>query len=164
MLDPVKCFKILNIRLGASNFTSVSDVAETVINNERCTVQSRRWVTHEFIDRETQTGTISLLAATVHLGVRLLEAKIDESAGSKPKALYTIEANFIAEFEVIADDFNETSLRKFLDSNAAHIAWPFWRHHVFVVLQTACLPVIQVPLLAGVRKLENEQGSLKNDS
>jgi hypothetical protein len=150
--DPTKSFRLNNIRLASANFTTVENVAEMVIDQEDHTIQTRRWVFHSFVDRVTDSGSINLLQVSVNLGLRLVESldSSSETSEEDEKIVYTIEVALITEFELMDTSFSEEDVEQFAERNAVHVAWPFWRQHVFSTLQSASLPVLQIPLMAGV--------------
>ncbi|HTC27253.1 hypothetical protein [Dyella sp.] len=158
MLDPVKCFDLSNIRLAYSTFRTMSHIGEVVIDDDKCVIQTRRWVEHEFVTRELMDDVeVNFLIATVHLGMRLVNDEQDKGGESDESAeegdpIYVIEAGFVAEFKVVCEEFDEESLQDFTSKNAPHVVWPFWRQHVCGTLQSASLPVVQVPLMAKVRE------------
>ncbi len=156
MLDPVKCFNLTNIRLAYSTFRTMPNIGEVTIDGDRCVIQSRRWAEHEFVSRELAGMQTKFLIATVHLGMRIVDEEQEKDSESGEPAqnaepIYLIEAGFIAEFKVVCEEFDAESLQDFTSNNAPHVVWPFWRQHVCATLQSASLPVVQVPLMAKVR-------------
>lgn len=153
MLDPIKCFRLKNIRLISSNFSTVEDVGEKLIEEAECTVQTRRWVQPGFVTRETSGEQMSLLLVTVNLGLRLVDAHA--SANEEATPIYTLEASFVTEFEVLSTEFDNSSLDEFSTKNAAHVVWPYWRQHVASTLHAASLPALQIPLMAGIKSQDS---------
>ena len=83
-----------------------------------------------------------LLLIKVELGVRLVDSvdDIDET-----KVFVEIEADYIVQYRLL-DELDETALSCFADYNAVHNVWPFWRQHVFDLVQRSRLPHINIPL------------------
>lgn len=80
----------------------------------------------------------------VRLGTRVVKDVEDEN----PPVYFVIEATFLIEYEMVAP-LEDGALKTFADFNAVHNAWPFWRQHVYDVVQRARLPHLDVPLFAG---------------
>lgn len=80
----------------------------------------------------------------VRLGTRVVKDVADEN----PPVYFVIEATFLVEYEMVAP-LGEDALKTFADFNAIHNVWPFWRQHVYDVVQRARLPHVDVPLFAG---------------
>lgn len=87
----------------------------------------------------------SLLSIKVDLGVRLIEAAEEIDPDS---AFIEIEADFIVQY-LLLDEVPDDALKAFSEFNGVHNAWPFWRQHVFDVVQRGNLPKIEVPLFSG---------------
>lgn len=144
MLDATRCLKVRAIRLESASFDSLDGISETILEQERYTVQTRRATTFKFVDRDDAR----FLLGIVRFGVRLINPADEGSAGDV--IFYSIEAGFVAEFEVVSQDYDEAGFEEFIDKNVAHVVWPFWRQHVYSTLQTACLPLLPIPLMAGL--------------
>lgn len=88
------------------------------------------------------------LQVLVQLGTRLL------IGGEKPDnggaVQFAIEADFLVRYAA-AEDVDDASLDAFATFNAVHNAWPFWRQHVFDIVQRARLPHLEVPLFSGTK-------------
>lgn len=154
-LDPIESFKVSNVRLSASQLQTAERIESIEITKKTSLVQARRWVTHYFSTYELEGNSGEFLLAQVHLGLRVVARTAqDDGEGSSHdlQVLCAIEATITVEFEVLKREFDEAELQDFLDRNAVHIAWPFWREHVFSTLRAASLPMVEVPLLAGVAK------------
>lgn len=93
-------------------------------------------------------GTISkAFQARVALGTRVVENKTEEP----PSVFYIIEAVFSAEYQLLGEVSTE-ELTVFSQFNSVHNVWPFWRQHVFDIVQRGGLPQLEIPLMSG-RKL-----------
>lgn len=86
-----------------------------------------------------------LLQIRVKLGTRVV-ADVDAEA---PDIYFVIEAEFLVEYEMV-DVLDEAGIRAFADFNAVHNVWPFWRQHVYDIVQRARLPHLDIPLYSGV--------------
>jgi hypothetical protein len=106
---------------------------------------------NEFVKRaveykriEGEKNSLESLEILVGLGVR-----IAAGSGEKPAPIYVeIEADFIAEYEIAAA-ISEEAIKAFAGYNAVHNVWPFWRQHVFDIVNRAHLLHIDIPLYSG---------------
>jgi len=87
-----------------------------------------------------------LLQIRVELGTRV----VSDPTGPEPEVLFFIEAEYIVEYELI-DHLPEEAIKAFAEFNAIHNVWPFWRQHVFDIVQRAKLPHLDVPLFSGAK-------------
>lgn len=94
-----------------------------------------------------EADAVRFLQVVVSLGTRVVPAKVED--GDLP--LFTIEAEFLINYEM-KDALNEDQLKAFADNNAVHNVWPFWRQHVFDVVQRARLPHLNIPLYSGYQQ------------
>jgi preprotein translocase subunit SecB len=46
-------------------------------------------------------------------------------------------------------ELDEKALATFANLNGVHNVWPFWRQHVYDIVQRARLPQLDIPLFAG---------------
>lgn len=105
---------------------------------------------HEFMKRGVgcrltpgEKGSHDSLEIRVELGVRITAAPKEDAA------IYVeIEADFIASYDVTARVSDE-SIQAFATFNAVHNVWPFWRQHVFDIVNRAHLFHIDIPLFSG---------------
>jgi hypothetical protein len=95
---------------------------------------------NEVIEGENKVESLKVL---IGLGVR-----ITGTGEPEPPVYIEIEADFIAEYEITAP-ISEEAIKAFTGFNAVHNVWPFWRQHVFDVVQRARLQAIDVPLFSG---------------
>lgn len=109
--------------------------------------QSRLSVETQELTLKEGKHTLDLLRILVTLGIRGVPEDKDEP--TERDVFFTIEATFAAEY-LIADSLSEEETGEFSKHNAVHNVWPFWRHHVFSIVNSANLPRINVPLLRGV--------------
>jgi hypothetical protein len=105
---------------------------------------------HEFVKRAVQyqrvpgdKGSSETLAVQVGLGVRIAAAP-----NEKADIFVEIEADFVASYEIKAVVTAE-AITAFASFNAVHNVWPFWRQHVFDIVNRAHLFPIEIPLFSG---------------
>jgi len=82
----------------------------------------------------------------IELGTRVVTR--GDGDGPVRDVIVEIEARFLVLYEVDGA-ISEDAMALFARLNAVHIAWPFWRQHVFDLVQRAHLPRLEIPLLAG---------------
>jgi hypothetical protein len=88
---------------------------------------------------------VDLLQVRVELGIRVVRSKDGQPTES---LVFLVEADFVVEYEVVSE-LQEEAIRAFAQFHAVHNVWPFWRQHVFDVVQRARLPSLDVPLFEG---------------
>lgn len=106
-------------------------------------VRAKRIVQFGRADAAESGAPTDLLQVMVALGVRVTGKEGDDAP-----VYVEIEADFLAEYEIVAE-ITEESIKAFASFNAVHNVWPFWRQHVFDVVQRARLSPIEVPLFSG---------------
>lgn len=163
--NPHAHFQVANIRLVGSTFETIA-VVESEKIGENSIVQTRRWITPDI--RAYQVGDLeqSALFVTVHLGMRLLRVNADGDSTQEvaDDVIFRLEAAFRAEFKIINSSYAEADFQQFIDVNATHIVWPFWREHVFSTLRKACLPAVEVPLMAPATPTQSAREKLVGES
>lgn len=87
---------------------------------------------------------LRLLQVYVELGLR-----VTDSEPETPNVFFEIEANFMVEYE-IRSEVSEDAIKLFADLNSVHNVWPFWRQHVFDIVNRGSLPQLEIPLFSGV--------------
>jgi len=96
---------------------------------------------------ETENEEHDLLEILVLFGIRVVPPDTDEEDEDPPFS-FLIEAEFVVEYQII-DELSEDAIKAFAEFNAVHNAWPFWRQHVYDIVQRAGLPKVDVPLFTG---------------
>jgi hypothetical protein len=96
---------------------------------------------------EFEGGEHELLEILVLFGIRIVPPDTNEEAENPPFS-FLIEAEYVVEYEII-DELSEEAIKAFAEFNAVHNAWPFWRQHVYDIVQRARLPKLDVPLFTG---------------
>src|SRR3546814_7740026 len=99
----------------------------------------KRGVEYQIIGVDSEGASERQLQVLVELGVRISS---DAPDGVDAPIHVQIEAEFVVVYEVL-DDIDETSIPQFANFNAVHNVWPFWRQHVFDIVQRARLPQIE---------------------
>lgn len=84
----------------------------------------------------TQSGKKDWLQVLFTFGVRLAKPT-DEQTGESGDIYYTIEAEFVAQYQIVDGGLSEDTIKLFAEHNAKHNIWPFWREYVFATCQRA---------------------------
>lgn len=135
--------KLVDIALVGSHFSRPEDFPESADN--RFSQLEKRIIEYLAEERGEQT----ILMVKVALGLRLVDQNDEER-------VYTqIEADYLAVYFVEAP-LTDAHFQAFSDFNSLHNIWPFWRQHVFDIVQRGRLPTMEVPLMAG-KKLNIEK-------
>lgn len=146
----VAALRLRDIVLHAARFSRPNLLPAPVVEG---TEQTKRQVQFARGTIEENGEVKELLQVLVELGVRIVAS--NESAEPEPTVLLEVEADFIAEYQLLGQ-VSEEAIRLFADFNSVHNVWPFWRQHVFDIVQRARLPAIEIPLFAGPsQKIEN---------
>jgi len=109
--------------------------------------QSLLSINSEVIDFKAESGDFSILRVYVTAGVRAIDAS--EKAEDEEKVLFTIEATHSVDYS-LASKLTDEEISEFSNFNSVHNVWPFWRQHVFQVVNSAGLPKINIPLMRGI--------------
>lgn len=113
--------------------------------------QARVSVRLERLDPEqAEDDSPPLMQCLVHLGTRLVAPGNGETE-SDPPVYVEIQAEFRVTYEISVQDLSEDAMKVFAQFNVIHNVWPFWRQHVFDVVQRGGLPKLEVPLFAGIK-------------
>jgi len=110
------------------------------------TLQNKKEVRYTKTSREVEGEEQSLLQVLVSLGTRVVEAGAEEE--EEANLLFMIEADYLVEYR-IKDEISDDAAKAFAHFNGVHNVWPFWRQHVFNVVEQGRLPHIDVPLYSG---------------
>lgn len=97
-------------------------------------------------DGEIDGRAVTLATFEVELGTRVVRKEVVGDAAKD--VIVEIDARFLVLYE-IGQPISEEAMDLFAKLNAVHIVWPFWRQHVFDLVQRAHLPRLEIPLLAG---------------
>ncbi len=132
--------KFLDIRLAGSQFKQLDDLPAE--NGQKVAQQVKRGVAYKIGTQDTDGQEKKLAQILVSLGIRVVESDVED-----PPTYFFIEAEFVAEYE-ITGKVSDDALKVFADYNAVHNVWPFWRQHVFDVVQRARLPRLEIPFFS----------------
>lgn len=92
-----------------------------------------------------------LLQVKVDLGVRAVDPDLEPPPGGQEApgdfVQFLIEASYILEYGM-EHSLHDDVVKAFAEFNTVHNVWPFWRFHVFDVVQRARLPRIDIPSFA----------------
>lgn len=137
--------KLLDIMLIGSHFSRPEDFP--LPGDSQFSKLEKRVI--GFLTEEHNQQTI--LMVKLGLGVRLVDHNDNER-------VYTqIEADFLALY-LIESTLTDSHFQAFSEFNSLHNVWPFWRQHVFDIVQRGRLPTIDIPLMAG-KKLNVEKAA-----
>lgn len=107
------------------------------------TLQNKKAVRYTKATREIEGEEQPFLQVLVSLGTRVVEAGAEED--DEANLLFMIEADYLVEYR-IKDEISDDAAKAFAHFNGVHNVWPFWRQHVFNVVEQGRLPHIEVPL------------------
>ena len=133
--------KILDVVLVRSTFTRPMEEAP---GEPKAWQQHKRGVQYGIAD--VTEGEGQELQVLVQLGTRVLMS--EEAEGSDGAVQFEIEADFLVRYQM-AGELEESALDVFSNFNSVHNVWPFWRQHVFDIVQRGRLPHLEVPLFSG---------------
>jgi len=143
LVEATHAFKLRDVALYSARFER--PFADTGSAFDEAVQQHKQGVTFTVGEN---SDSKRLLQVCVSLGLRVVpRAGEDGEAGMEP--LFVIEADFVVEYEMVGD-LSEEAIKAFAQFNAVHNAWPFWRQHVFSVVEKGRLPRLDVPLYEGV--------------
>ncbi len=144
VLGAADALKLRDIQLFEARFERPTKAIET--GNVQARQEHMRGVAYVIGDVDLEGQTHRLLQITVHLGTRVVEERTEPD----PPVYFLIEASFLVEYEVtglLEDD----AIAAFANYNAVHNAWPFWRQHVYDIVQRGRLPPLEIPLFSGIK-------------
>lgn len=134
--------KILDVILARSSFSRpMQDAPE----NAKAWQQHKRGV--QYATEGSVADGDQELHVLVQLGTRVLMSQEDQ--GNEGAVQFEIEADFLVRY-AMSEVIEESALDTFANLNSVHNAWPFWRQHVFDIVQRGRLPQLEVPLFAGI--------------
>jgi preprotein translocase subunit SecB len=138
--------QLRNILLWSSKFERPARLSNADVQGVQ---QHKRAAAYTVSEEVEQGKTQKVLHVTVELGTRV----IAPGEADEPAVFYVIEATFLVSYE-FKTEVDEQALRVFADFNAVHNVWPFWRQHVFDVVQKGGLPKLKVPLFPGIKNVK----------
>lgn len=125
-----------DIALVGSHFSRPEDFP--VADSAHFTQLEKRLIGYVTEERGTQT----ILLVKLELGVRLVDNDTND------RVFVQIVADYLAVYMVEAT-LTEAHFKAFSELNSLHNVWPFWRQHVFDIVQRGHLPTIDIPLMYG---------------
>lgn len=145
ILNAAQALKLRDIQL----FEAWFDRPKAVFSAEQPAARQEhlRGVQYVIGDTELEDGkSYKILQFLVHLGTRVVNDVPDGEAD----VYFRIEAKFLVEYEMTSA-LEEDAIKAFADYNAVHNAWPFWRQHVYDIVQRSRLPHLDIPLFPGIK-------------
>lgn len=144
--EVTRCVKLRDIQLFRSRFERpVQLVAGEEPLARQETLRGVRYVLGE---AKLDGRTTKVLQILVKLGTRVVAETESGSGETDPTVFFLIEAEFQVEYE-LSEELDEKALATFANLNGVHNVWPFWRQHVYDIVQRARLPQLEIPLFAG---------------
>ena len=137
----IKILKLLNISLYESHLSRPNNLPD---DNDDFGYMTKTVV--EFDSEDKQDANI--LFIKIGCGVRLIKPKDVDDDTHNDHVYVEIEADFFVSYEITSPLDND-HMRAFSESNGVHNIWPFWRQHVFDLVQRGNLPPIEIPLFSG---------------
>ena len=145
VLSAAKQLKIRDVVLAGCRFERPTQEIPALGTEVR--QEHKRGVEYQISDVDNDGVLEKQLQVLVELGVRIAA---DGSDDEQTPVYVQIEAEFVVVYQV-SGVLDEQAISSFANYNAVHNVWPFWRQHVFDVVQRARLPLIEVPLFSGVK-------------
>lgn len=142
VLAASKALKLRDIQLHECKFERPSAMESS--EDVKARQEHMRGVRFATGEAEFDAATHKLLQILVRLGTRVVE----DSDAKDPQVFFLIEAEFLVEYE-LTESLEDSTIGAFANHNAIHNVWPFWRQHVYDVVQRARLPHLDIPLYAG---------------
>ncbi|RZO86875.1 MAG: hypothetical protein EVA65_00940 [Oceanococcus sp.] len=141
--EATRCLTIRDIILHEARFERGDLVLETGNAFQQHKLQTKFGVSRQ---DGAEDGNPDLLQVMVMLGTQVVPTQ----DADQRDFLFRIEADFVAEYSIDGCPSDE-SVQAFAKYNAVHNVWPFWRQHLFDVVNRARLPQLAVPLMSGVK-------------
>lgn len=145
LLTAAQALKLRDIQL----FDALFDRPTTVFSAEQPAARQEHLHGVQYVmgNAELEDGKPhTIVQFLVHLGTRV----VSDVAEGEPDIYFRIEAKFLVEYEMTST-LEEDAIKAFAEYNAVHNAWPFWRQHVYDIVQRSRLPHLDVPLFPGIR-------------
>lgn len=138
-----QCLRLREITLYASRFGRPQPPKSVDVKGIQ---QHKRETAHEAVDFHDGDEKRPTLQVMVLLGTRVIEQQKDV----EPAVFFFIEADFVVEYEMTGT-LDDKAIKAFADINSVHNVWPFWRQHVFDIVQRGHLPKLDIPLFSGTK-------------
>lgn len=138
-----QCLRLREITLYASRFERPQPPESLDVKGVQ---QHKRETSYEAVDFRDGDEKRPTLQVMVSLGTRVIEQQKDV----EPAVFFFIEADFVVEYEMTGT-LDDKAIKAFTDFNSVHNVWPFWRQHVFDIVQRGHLPKLDIPLFSGMK-------------
>lgn len=145
--EAIKALELRDIYLHQSSLLRDDFFDSNTCLEEQIVQQSKLKVDGEILEPNSENGEPILLRAKIQYGVRLATLPNTENE----KILSEITADFVVIY-VMKNPVSDDSLSEFLQFNAVHNSWSFWREYVFTTARKANLPVPNIPFFHGKSK------------
>ena len=101
---------------------------------------------------ENENEEIKVFRTVMEFGLRIVDPQIKEiedqdSEEAKQYIRAELTAEFIAEYQLLCDDLDQSALKEFAERNVTYHLWPYWREYVMSTCQRARLPMITIPTI-----------------
>ena len=136
-----KNLKLLDISLYESRLSRPNDLPD---DSDDFGYMTKTAVEFYFEDKRDT----NVLFIKIGCGVRLIKPKDVDDDTHDDHIYIEIEADFFVSYE-ITSPLDNNHMQAFSESNGVHNVWPFWRQHVFDLVQRGNLPQIDIPLFHG---------------
>lgn len=139
-----EALKVSDITLYSSTFERPSPMPEGAASE--ATQQTKKNTEYTILGSDEAQKQSKDLVVMVDLGIRLAGPDPEKEEQERP-IYFVIEARFLVEY-TMTHDLSEEAIKIFAQHNSVHNVWPFWRQHVFDIVQRGRLPHIDVPLFS----------------
>jgi len=109
-----------------------------------------------FIDEKNEE--IKVLRIYINFGLNGFKREKQEESEDIVTNLFTINAVFRVDYN-ITKDLSDDEIKEFSGFNAVHNAWPFWRQHVYYLMNNAKLPNVVIPFFRQTQKRRKKKSS-----
>lgn len=128
--EAAEALKIVDVALFGSRFAQEHSLPKRK-DAELVQQHMEGWSSNMTKEREERW-----LQVVCSFGVRLVKED-DTDDDQAPHVYYTIEADFIAHYKLTDGELSNEAIETFVEFNAKHNVWPFWREYVFATCQRA---------------------------
>jgi preprotein translocase subunit SecB len=138
-----KALKLRDVQLHECKFERPSAIESS--EDVKARQEHMRGVRFAIGEAEIGDKSQKLLQVLVRLGTRV----VSDTDAKDPEIDFVIEAEFLIEYEM-TESLEDVTIGAFANHNAVHNVWPFWRQHVYDIVQRARIPHLDIPLYAGI--------------
>ncbi len=140
----VKKLELKDIVLDSSSLLRNSEI-DPLLYPYRVTKESSLSVKAEelsFLDEHNEE--ICILRTYICFSVKGIYNDTQDSDKESFKELFNISATYRVDYTILKK-LTDDEIKEFSAYNAVHNAWPFWRQHVYNLVNNAKLPTISIP-------------------